>query len=648
MKDKRIFRSLDGVDEEFLLDAMPKGRRYGITKILSVAASVVLVVGITLAAVLLGGGNPPLDDSPSAEGEGPSEEGTPLPDLPRPNKSLADVMQDFLDSGSESSPEGPVGPQPPMGDAAPDTDFGDGVPDGGIGESDTVLPDGGSDNGSYVEVTDNQVQGIIEGDLYKTTDKYIFRYGDNRLYIYSIDGENSEKISVTQINSNGNKNEADMFLSADGNTVTIIQSEYVTEIYEYENYTRYSGHYVTRIYSIDVSDVKKPVVAKTLELSGLNHDVRKIDDKIYLVTSHSFNKSDIDIDDPETYIPSISGDDTHLCDLERIYYCDEIKKATYSYVTVFDEDDLSLVSELAILSETASYVTDVCFTDNHIIFEYQSGKRISEEEATSEAYSWIELVDFSGEDLRYRGSLEIKGWAEAGQYSYDEQNGYLRVVTSTRIWKRYRVEKSSASLYVYDLSTMSLTASVEDFAPDGERATAVRFEGDSLYVCTAETAKFTDPVFFFDLSDYGNITQVNTGYIEGFSSSLIDLGEGYLLGIGRESRGQGKVEIYKRDGDKVVSVAEFLFYGTPSLAYKSYLIDRERNLFGFASNSYRENQGDAMENVYLILQLDKGELRVVEKMEISTGGLVARAFYRDGYVYFTGNAEFKVTKPDIK
>ena len=645
MKDKKIFRSLDGVDEEFLLDAMPKGRRYGITKILTVAASVVLVVGITLAAVLLGGGNPPLDDGPSAEGEGPSEEGTPLPDLPRPNKSLADVMQDFLDSGSESSP---VGPQPPVGDAAPDTDFGGGFPDGGFDESDTVLPDGGSDNGSYVEVTDNQVQGIIEGDLYKTTDKYIFRYGDNRLYIYSIDGENSEKISVTQINSNGNKNEADMFLSADGNTVTIIQSEYVAEIYEYENYTRYSGHHVTRIYSIDVSDVKKPVVAKTLELSGLNHDVRKIDDKIYLVTSHSFNKSDIDIDNPETYIPSISGDDTHLCDLERIYYCDEIKKATYNYVTVFDEDDLSLVSELAILSETASYVTDVCFTDNHIIFEYQSGKRISEEESTSEAYSWVEMIDFSGGELRYRGCLEIKGWAEAGQYSYDEQDGYLRVVTSTRIWKRYRVEKSSASLYVYDLSTMSLTASVENFAPDGERATAVRFEGDSLYVCTAETAKFTDPVFFFDLSDYGNITQVNTGYIEGFSSSLIDLGEGYLLGIGRESRGQGKVEIYKRDGDKVVSVAEFLFYGTPSSAYKSYLIDRERNLFGFASNSYRENQGDAMENVYLILQLDKGELRVVEKMEISTGGLVARAFYRDGYVYFTGNAEFKVTKPDIK
>ena len=265
MKDKKIFRSLDGVDEEFLLDAMPKGRRYGITKILTVAASVVLVVGITLAAVLLGGGNPPLDDSPSAEGEGPSEEGTPLPDLPRPNKSLADVMQDFLASGSESSPEGPVGPQPPVGDAAPDTDFGGGVPDGGFDEPDTVLPEGGSDNGSYVEVTDNQVQGIIEGDLYKTTDKYIFRYGDNRLYIYSIDGENSREISSLYISSGGSTYYTDMFLSEDGNTVTLVQEEYI--FLNEDNL--YRGSDVTVVYSIDVSDVNNPVMARSVCVAGL-------------------------------------------------------------------------------------------------------------------------------------------------------------------------------------------------------------------------------------------------------------------------------------------------------------------------------------------------------------------------------------------
>ena len=309
---------------------------------------------------------------------------------------------------------------------------------------------------------------------------------------------------------------------------------------------------------------------------------------------------------------------------------------------MFDEDDLSLVSELAILSETSSYMTGVCFTDHHIIFEYQSGRKIGEEDGypISEAYSWIELVDFSGEDLRYRGSLEVKGWAEAGQYSYDEQDGYLRVVTSTRLWKRYWVEKSSASLYVYDLSAMSLTASVEDFAPEGERATAVRFEGDKLYVCTAETAKFTDPVFFFDLSDYDNITEINTGYIEGFSSSLIDLGEGYLLGIGRESRSHSKIEIYKREGKSVVSVAKQVFRGNYDSDYHAYLIDREKNLFGLAVNYIKEGNGVSYGHGYFLWHFDADTESLSLLTEISgdtehTYFGYARAFVREGYLYLT-------------
>ena len=41
---------------------------------------------------------------------------------------------------------------------------------GAPGNSGTSVPE----NGFYEEVTDNQVNGIIEGDLFKRTDKYIF------------------------------------------------------------------------------------------------------------------------------------------------------------------------------------------------------------------------------------------------------------------------------------------------------------------------------------------------------------------------------------------------------------------------------------------------------------------------------------------
>lgn len=635
MKDNenKILSAIGDLDDRFIGDAKPRGRGKRAIAYRSIAAvaSLAIVVGVVLSAVLLGGGKPPQVDDPTAD--------TPFPEVPKPGKSLAAVMEDFLQSdyGYDDLPEG---------------DFDDGVaqPEGGVGGDSSADNGSSGSNGSYVEVTDNQVEGIIEGDLYKTTDKYIFRYRDRSLCIYSIDGENSKKISQTPIESNGHKQYADMFLSEDGKTVTIIQSELMRD--SLDELSVYWGYYVTKVYSIDVSDVNNPTVTKTLEISGSKEATRKIGDKIYIVTAHGFHKAFIDIDDPATYIPGISGDEEHICELERIYYCDEIKSATYSYVTVFNEADLSLASEYSILTEKA-FSTGVSFTDNHIVFEYQSGRKVGEEDGypISEAYSVIDLIGFSGDALRYRGSLEFSGWAETGQYSYDEQDGYLRMVVSTRAWKRYWVEKSSASLYVYDLSTMTLAASVEHFAPEGERATAVRFEGDKLYVCTAETAKFTDPVFYFDLSDYDNITQVNTGYIEGFSTSLIDIGEGYLVGIGREDGTKTKLEVYKREGESVVSVAEYVLRGSYDNDYHAYLIDREKNLIGLSLTYLYEDFGNGGSHAvsyghgYFLWHFDPETESLSLALEISgsdtkTLFTYARAFVRDGYLYLTSSNEF--------
>ena len=634
MKDDKLIDALDGIDDEILADAAPRSRasRMPAYRIVAIAACLTLVVGVALGAGLMGGSGGGVTAPPVVE--------RPFPEVSSPTKSLAAVVGDYLLSAGNEYPE---------------YGWDDDMPDGGVDEGgssgDAVLPEGGgsdsdSDNGSYVETTDNQVAGIIEADLYKTTDKYIFRYGQKSLKIYSIDGDNSREISSLYISSGGSIYYSDMFLSADGNTVTLIQEEYV---YRDECHP-YAGSSNTFIYSIDVSDVNNPRIARTLSVAGRKLATRKIGDKIYLVTSVGFDKAHIDDEIPETYIPGVvEGGAVSLCDTDNIFYKDEICRVSYVYATVFSEGDLSLYDEYAVLTDYSTWVSGVYFTENHIAVEYQTGRQIREEDgySISEAYTELELIDFSLGTLRYRGNLKIRGWAETGQYSYDERDGYLRVVTSTREWKRYWVNYSSAALYVYDLSTMTLTASVEDFAPEGERATAVRFEGEKLYVCTAETSSFTDPVFFFDLSDYENITEVNTGYIEGFSSSLIDFGEGYLLGVGRENRTQGKIEVYRREGDAVVSFAEFLFYGTPGSEYKSYLIDREKNIFGFACSSYRENQGDTARRVYLILQLDEGGLRVLRKLEITTGDITARAFLRDGYLYFTGDDEFLAVKLDI-
>ena len=643
-REKEILIALGEINEKYLDQAKPRGRKKHRFGIFATAACFVIIIGTAFAMTLFGstgGGGGIAGDNSSDNGYGGDRNNSvssedqlyspekTFPEVPKPSKSLAAVIEDYLQSNYESD----GGLEGVEGDVSADYDDSE-----SNGSSDS--------NGSYVEVTDNQVEGIIEGDLYKTTDKYIFRYRNNSLHIYSIDGESSAGISVTPIGSNGQKSYADMFLSEDGNTVTIIQSEYVYSNYDDSIYSIYY-YIITRVYSIDVSDVYNPSITKTLEIYGSNKAVRKIGGKIYLVTSRSFNKDDIDVDAPASYIPGISGDEMHICDLETIYYPYEITSVSYYYITVFNEADLSLSAEYAILSDKASFMTGVYFTDNHIAIEHQSGRKIGEEDGypISEAYSAVDLIDFSGDELRYRGQLEMNGWAESGRFSYDEQDGYLRVVVSTRTRKRYWIEKSNASLYVYDLSTMSLAASVENFAPEGERATAVRFEGDKLYVCTAETVQFIDPVFCFDLSDYDNITQVNTGYIEGFSTSLIDIGEGYLVGIGRESRTYTKIEVYKRDGESVISVAEYVLRGNYDNDYHAYLIDRENNLIGLALTGIYEGYGVSYGHGYFLWHFNPETENLSLVIDVSgsdmhTSFSYARAFVRDGYLYLTSTNEF--------
>ena len=122
----------------------------------------------------------------------------------------------------------------------------------------------------------------------------------------------------------------------------------------------------------------------------------------------------------------------------------------------------------------------------------------------------------------------------------------------------------------------------------GEEATAVRFDGVYAYVCTAEVITLTDPVYFFDLSDLSNITYTDTGTIDGFSTSLIQLEDGYLLGIGYNEERNLKIEIYEETESGVQSVCTYEKACGFSEVYKSYFIDREKNLIGLATTEWAE------------------------------------------------------------
>jgi uncharacterized secreted protein with C-terminal beta-propeller domain len=267
----------------------------------------------------------------------------------------------------------------------------------------------------------------------------------------------------------------------------------------------------------------------------------------------------------------------------------------------------------------------------------------------------ISVIGYSKNGFNIKGVVTLPGSIKY-QYSLDEKDGHLRVVTSTRcgsLVKRYNYwltlgSDRNASLYVINLSDNSIVASVENFAPEGEEVSSVRFEGDKLYVCTAIIRLFTDPVYFFDLSDYSNITYTDTGFIEGFSTSLIDLGEGYLLGVGSEDSTHVKLEVYKKDGDSVVSVSKMLIPGGYANEYKAYFINREHNLFGFAVRYLVDEETGRYENGYFLVQLDGESLRVIDIIPVDgLGHAIVRAAMVDGYLYITTYRDFVVKKVEI-
>ena len=545
------------------------------------------------------------------------------------------------------------------GDMAPDMDNSAEAP-------------GSSGNGSYVESTDNQVEGVIESDLMKMTDKYIFRLGigytvteyekGNETYketvytavlmVYSIDKENSTlvaKYEIPHFESEFFKSyyEGEMYLSLDGNTVTLLK--YYTES------TTNKGK--IGIISIDVSDINNINTKAMVSIDGQINTSRMADGRLLLISEYFFNRNKVDYNDPATFVPSIdSGNGPTPIEFEDIIFPDTVGNTRYSVVALFDAESLELLGANALLN----FTNQVYVSENNVYITRQYNEKFDQQDNynyTTKDMTDIAVFNYSGERLENKGVITVEGHAE-DQYSFDEKDGYLRLVTttteniatsdgyisSTRILR-------NASLWIFDLENNSLAYSLPDFAIEGEEATAVRFDGDMVYVCTAVKISFTDPVYFIDLSDYENISSADTGIIEGFSDHLINLGEGFLLGIGRENWSNSKVEIYEQQGSDVVSVDVFKFEGSYSDDYKAYLVNREQNIFGFGADYiYIYDEQTFKEEIYydcyILLQFNGYELTPIF---IKVDGLrsdTVRAAYIDGYLYITTEYDLTVERID--
>ncbi len=526
------------------------------------------------------------------------------------------------------------------------------------------------EEGSYVETTDNQVAGVIEADLFKRTKTHIFYLNrmSMNLLVYSIEGENSRLVSEYKID-HGYENmfselySAQIFLSEDGKTLTVLGSG----IGYTENESGKAKLSVAMLLSLDVSDPENITKKAHFAITGDYLSARLVDGKILLMSKYYVGK--IDYDNEASFLPQIdTGNGFEVMAAEDIIFPDKLTSKYYTVVTQVDMETLALDGAAGCLC----YSENVYVSENKIFLtrdytDYFEGEDDGVKFVENKNMTEIFALGYGENGFAKLGSVNVDGRVK-DQYSLDEYEGVLRVVTTTSGTKYIGGDitvnakdgviecdgdaiatniASNAALYCIDLSTWQIVGEVRDFAPDGETVESVRFDGTNAYVCTAVVITFTDPVYFFDLSDMSNITYTDTGVIEGYSSSLVNFGDGFLLGIGYgANRDTLKIEVYYENGDKVESIASYeKEYVSFSEDYKSYFIDRERGLVGLMISDWSGKNGESGDR-YILLAFDGYKLTEVvnEHMgELFDPGS-ARATLADDYFYIMENKHFKVVK----
>ncbi len=518
----------------------------------------------------------------------------------------------------------------------------------------------------YAEVTDNQVAGVIESDVFKRTNTHIFYLSADNLTLkaYSIAGAKSALVGsckITDLYNNRPSTAArpELYISADGLTATVIIPVYGGKSNQ------------VSVYSLDISNPAAMEQIDEAHVTGNYISSRMVDGQLLLISE--FLVSDPDFDDESTFVPQIdTGRGFHSIPVEDIEIPEGATHTRYTVVTKLKERNLAPQGAKAFYSYTDDvYVTPENLYLARVFFDYSEPTDVYDSQIYCLRNSMTEIrcLSYAGDTIEPVGSVTVRGYIK-DQYSLDEHEEILRVVTTTNAVEvrkeddttRFGVVMSSdlqsatgnsnASLYCIDTSTWKVVAEVIDFAPPREEVRSVRFDGDMAYVCTA--IEVSDPVFFFDLSDLRNITVKDTGTIEGFSHSLVNFGNGFLLGIGQGAwSGEFKVEVYEETPDGVRSVDAFTIDNSQSTTdYKAYFIDREHGLVGFGIGHKHENYdyedtGKIQNECYILLRFDGYQFQKLIDIPLEGTPTEKRATLIDGYFYMLSGKDFEVRSINV-
>lgn len=379
--------------------------------------------------------------------------------------------------------------------------------------------------------TNVQVEGVDEADIVKTDGRYMYTISRGSIIIVRAYPPEEARIEA-KIKTNGSPQ--GLFIAPNRLVVISSNTRIVERIVNNSKETIiYGRSTVDNLYSIvweetvtevtvyDLKDLRDVKILSSFRIDGSYVSSRMIGNYVYVFTTQQVYRPNDEIAIPRLEVGSIC---IQVDPRSIVYVGDSMGPYSYTNILAVDIDS----GEYSVKSLLVGYAGAVYVSRENI---YLAMPKWGEESSSS-----IYRIAMKGLELEAKAFLEVPGIV-LNQFSMDEYNGYFRVATSTqgivRIMARPSIGRIelSTNVYVAKIEDMSIVGRLEGLAP-GENMYSARFIGDRCYLVTF---KKVDPLFVIDLSDPSNPRVLGYLKIPGYSDYLHPYGEGYLIGIGKET-----------------------------------------------------------------------------------------------------------------
>lgn len=464
--------------------------------------------------------------------------------------------------------------------------------DGAVGSPDPAVS-GDVFFGEKNDFSDTNVvtEGVDEGDTVKTDGDYIYTIENDRIVITDIRDGALEKLTEIMPDQTApaddfrelyvQKDVLLLVLQSTDSSMGAGRSESASMADTDDIYYWDPGECSTTVIAYDISDRRKPVEMGRMTQDGSYETSRRIGDTFYLFTYYNLEMPAVAPWNATRgeylgeWLPMING---AVIGSDDIYLPEEGERGLV--ISSVDISDPGKTQDSLFIVDGGAEV----YMAQDALYLYRS---VYNGGSKTQIAAFALLEDGCIEPM---GSNAVKG-SVRDTFAINEHDGYLRVLTSD-----WTDGEDVNRLYILD-QNMQLAGSIGGIAP-GEEIYAARFFGDIGYFVTYRN---TDPLFTVDLSDPRHPEIIGELKVTGFSEYLHFWDEEHLVGIGYETdpesgRREGvKLSMFNiSDPANVTEEAKYVLstedYSNALYAYKEVLIAPGRNLIGFASESYEEDE----------------------------------------------------------